>query len=216
VHLPVGDNDGRADVFRLSDPETAEEVLFSPELDRDWYANSDQDRQDDAEGSAPNPHEVVVIHGRDTTRTAFFFELLRRLDLRPLAFGELIARSGASHPSIREVIRSAFTQAQAVIVLFTGDDLASLRIDVPGTPQPAPHVIFEAGVAIALQHARTIIIEVPPLRGLLDLSDVHVVRFATGGSEERNQLARRLRAAGCSIDTTGNDWLNLAFPACSE
>lgn len=215
VHLPVGDDDGRADVFRLSDPETAEEVLFSPELDRDWYVHADQDHEDAAESSAPDPHEVVVIHGRDTARTAFFFELLRRLDLRPLAFGELIARSEASPPSIREVIRSAFAQAQAVIVLFTGDDLASLPTDAPGTPPPPPHVIFEAGVAVALQHARTIVIEAPPLRALLDLSGVHVVQFATGDAEERNQLARRLRAAGCSIDTTGNDWLNLAFPASS-
>jgi hypothetical protein len=229
AHLPAGDNDGRADVFRLNDPATAEEVLFSPDVDRDWYGSEDAEDEDEDEDDspAPDPREVVVIHGRDTARTAFFFEFLRGLRLRPLAFHELITRAGPENPPIREVIRSAFAQAQAVIVLFTDGDLASLRTDQAGAaegseaggaegsaaPQPNPHVIFEAGVAVALQHARTIIVEVPPLHGLLDLADVHVVRFATGTPEERHQLVRRLRAAGCELDTTGNQWLRLEFPS---
>jgi predicted nucleotide-binding protein len=231
AHLPVGDEDGRPDVFRLNDPATAEEVLFSPDVDRDWYG-SEEEEEDEAEDeaeeaveSAPNPREVVVIHGRDTPRTAFFFELLRRLELRPIAFHELITRAGSDNPPIREVLRSAFAQSQAVIVLFTGDDLAGLRPDQPGapegnhaageagpTPQPNPHVIFEAGIAVALQQARTIIVEMPPLRGFLDLADVQVVRFSTGAPEERHQLVRRLRAAGCDIATAGDEWMSLPFP----
>jgi hypothetical protein len=209
----------------LNDPDTAEEVLFSPDVDREWHVHHDP--QDDADESpeddaAPNAREVVVIHGRGTARTAFFFELLRRLNLRPLAFDELIARSGTSNPSVRAVVRLAFARAQAVIVLFTGDDLVSLRTDLRGAPDregaaaPAPHphlrVIFEAGVAVALQHTRTIIVEVPPLGGLLDLADLPVVRFATGGAEERAQLVRRLRAAGCELETARNHWLTLEFP----
>jgi hypothetical protein len=110
------------------------------------------------------------------------------------------------------VVRSAFARAQAVLVLFTADDLAGLRPDLAGPPQPHLHVVFEAGVAVALQHTRTIIVEVPPLSGLLDLADVHVVRFATGALEERHQLVRKLRAAGCEPDTEGSTWLNLEFP----
>ena len=213
VHLPAGDDDGRADVFLVNDPETADEVLFSPEVDREWHPHRDrQDRGHEAEAAAPDPREVVVVHGRGTARTAFFFELLRRLNLRPLALDEVIARSGSSSPSITELVRSAFARAQAVIVLFTGDDLASFRTDLGGAPQPHLHVIFEAGVAVALQHGRTIIVEVPPLRSLLDLVDVHVVQFATGAPEERSQLVRRLRAAGCELETVGSTWLNLEFP----
>jgi len=223
AHLPAGDEDSRADAFCLNDPETAEEVLFSPDVDREWHVDRDPEAHGDAKGTAPNTHEVVLIHGRGTARTAFFFELLRRLDLRPLAFDELTARTGSSNPSVRAVVRAAFARAQAVIILLTGDDLVSLRTDLLGgapaqggageTLQPHLRVIFEAGVAVALQHERTIIVEVPPLRGLLDLADVQVVRFATGAPEERTQLVRRLRAAGCTLHTSGSTWLHLEFPA---
>jgi hypothetical protein len=223
AHLPAGDNEGRPDAFCLNDPETAEEVLFSPDVDREWHIHHErEDAADVAELTPPNPREVVVIHGRGTARTAFFFEMLRRLNLRPLAFDELLARSGATSPSVRAVVRLAFARAQAVIVLLTGDDLTTLRGDpreimertggIAPAPQPHLRVIFEAGVAIALQQTRTIIVEVPPLGGLLDLADLPVVRFASGGAEERTQLVRRLRAAGCELETTRNQWLALEFP----
>ena len=222
VHLPIGDEDGRPDAFRLSDPATAEDVLYASDPDLESLADSELPQAED-DRVVPNPREVVVIHGRDTARTTFIFKLLQRLNVHAVAFDELIARSGSSSPSIRELIRLAFTQAQAVLVLFTGDDLASLRPDLHGnsegsgertpSPQPRPHILFEAGVAVALQHERTIIVEVPPLRGLLNLDGVQVVRFTTGSAEERTQLAGRLRAAGCELDTSGNHWLHLEFPA---
>jgi predicted nucleotide-binding protein len=215
VHLPVADEQGRPDAFEMNPP-AADQILFSPQVDRDWHAHREPRERDDsavAIASAPNPLEVVVVHGRGTARTAFFFELLRRLGLRPLAYDELAVRPGAGNPSTREVVRTAFARAQAVIVLFTGDDLTGLRPDVPGPPQPHVHVVFEAGVAVALAHTRTIIIEMPPISGLLDLEDVHTVRFSTGTPEERHQLVRRLRAAGCEPDTEGSStWLNLEFP----
>jgi len=215
AHLPV-DDDGRPDTFRLSDPATAEDVMYNE------AADDDDDAEDPEEAAAPSVHEVVVVHGRDAARTAFFFKLLQRLNVHAVAFDELIARSGSSSPSIRQLIRTAFTQAQAVIILFTGDDVANLRPDLLGTseggdermptPQPRPHLLFEAGVAVALQPDRTIIVEVQPLRGLLNLDGVHVVRFSTGSREERTQLVNRLRAAGCKLDTSGIHWLNLEFP----
>ena len=218
VHLPAGDDNGRPDTFRLSDPATAEDVMYT-ESDEDA---EDDDAEDREEAVAPSPHEVAVIHGRDAARTAFFFKLLQRLNVHAVAFDELIARSGSGSPSIRQLIRAAFTQAQAVIVLFTGDDLANLRPDLLGaaegggerrpTPQPRPHLLFEAGIAVALQPDRTVIVEVQPLRGLLNLDGVHVVRFSTGTREERHQLVTRLRAAGCVLDTTGPHWLSLEFP----
>jgi len=217
AHLPVGDDDGRPDTFRLSDPATAEDVMYTDSDDDDEVS------EEEGEAQAPSVHEVVVVHGRDAARTAFFFKLLQRLNVHAVAFDELIARAGSGSPSIRQLIRTAFTQAQAVIILFTGDDVANLRPDLletsegggerTPTPQPRPHLLFEAGVAVALQPDRTIIVEVQPLRGLLNLDGVHVVRFSTGTREERTQLANRLRAAGCALDTSGTHWLSLEFPA---
>jgi CAP12/Pycsar effector protein, TIR domain len=210
VHLPSADDHGRADAFRMNEPAEVDKVLVAPDVEREWQPH--REHRHDSDLAAPNPREVVVVHGRGTARTAFFFELLRRLNLRPLALDELVVRSGSGSPSTRELIRSAFVRAQAVIVVFTGDDLASLRPGLGGNPHPYLHVIFEAGVAVALQHARTIIVEMPPLSGLLDLADVHTVGFPTGAPEERHQLVRRLRAAGCELETEGSTWLNLEFP----
>jgi len=219
AHLPIDDN-GRPDTFRLSDPAKAEDVMYTGQDEDD-----DDVAEDPEEAAAPSPHEVVVVHGRDAARTAFFFKLLQRLNVHAVAFDELIARSGSGSPSIRQLIREAFSQAQAVIILFTGDDVANLRPDLLGasegggerrpTPQPRPHLLFEAGVAVALQPDRTIIVEVQPLRGLLNLDGVHVVRFSSGTREERAQLVDRLRAAGCTLDTSGTHWLSLEFPTSS-
>jgi hypothetical protein len=212
VRLPIRDPHGRADAFRVNQPGIADQLVLAFE-DREAAARARPDRED-GELALPNPREVVVVHGRGTARTAFCFELLRRLGLRPLALDEMVAGSGSQNPSSRELIRSAFARAQAVIVVFTGDDLAGLCHGIPAS-RPYLHVVFEAGVAVALQHARTIIVEMPPASGLVDLADVHTVGFSAGGSDERHQLVRRLRAAGCDVATDGSTWLNLEFPAAS-
>jgi predicted nucleotide-binding protein len=174
-------------------------------------------------GDSPDAREVFIVHGRDAVRTAFFFDFVRRLGLRPLEFDTLIARSGVGAPYIGDIIHSAFKQAAAVVVLFTGDDLAQLKGDLVResdppeertlTPQPRANVLFEAGMALALHRERTIIVEIPPLRGLSDLHGMHVVRFSSGSASERNSLLTRLRRAGCDVIETGNDWLSLEFPS---
>ena len=73
-------------------------------------------------------------------------------------------------------------------------------------------MILEAGMALALDRDRTIIVEVPPLRGMSDLDGIHTVRFSEGDPTERNSLANRLKTAGCKVDTKGTDWLTLEFP----
>jgi hypothetical protein len=211
AHLPVADERGRADAFRLNEPWEVNNIVLDPDAEHEWQGRERRDRDNAVPRTSPNPLEVVVVHGRGTARTAFLFELLRRLGLRPLAVDELAVRPGPGAPSTRELIRAAFARAQAVIIVFTGDDLAGLRPGL-GAPQPYLHVIFEAGIAVALQHARTIIVEMPPSSGLLDLADVHTVGFSTGAPGERHQLVRRLRAAGCDLDTEGSKWLSLEFP----
>jgi len=163
----------------------------------------------------PDPQEVFVVYGRDAAMSNFFFNLLRNLGLKPLEFSQLIARSKSTSPYIADVVRIGFEHAKACVVLFTGDDLVQLRPDLGADslePQPRPNVLLEAGMAIAMQRDRTIIIEVPPLRGLTDLGGIHAVRFTSGGPGERNDLASRLESAGCKIDRTGRDWLELPFP----
>jgi predicted nucleotide-binding protein len=163
----------------------------------------------------PDPRDVFVVHGRDKKMTSFFFDLLRRLGLKPLEFETLIHRSGSGSPYIGDIVRSGFEYAKACVIIFTGDESAQLREELGAEPaglSPRLNVVFEAGMAMAMARERTIIVEVPPLRGLSDLDGIHAVRFVSGAPSERNALAGRLEAAGCRVERMGNDWLELPFP----
>jgi predicted nucleotide-binding protein len=206
LHEDADENEGGDKIRRSSREQTAS-------------AGSEQAMERDIR--MPDPRDVFVVHGRDMKRVAFFFDLLRRMGLNPMEFDEAIARTGSAAPYIGDVVKTALDEAKAVVVLFTGDDMAHLRHDLAQPhedsertpkPQPRPNVILEAGMALALDRKRTILIEVPPLRGISDLQGVHVIRFGSGDPAERNKLAARLATAGCTVRTTGSDWLTLPFP----
>ena len=87
------------------------------------------------------------------------FGFLRSLDLNPMEWAQAVELTGKGAPYVGEVLDVAFTNAQAVVVLFTPDDLAKLRPELCSTteaddelnltPQARPNVIFEAGMAMA-------------------------------------------------------------------
>ncbi|MHB8994593.1 MAG: AbiJ-related protein [Armatimonadota bacterium] len=167
------------------------------------------------------PHQtksdaVWVIHGRDEHARKAMFDFLRALHLKPTEWSHAIASSDAASPFIGEVIDTALNQAQAVVVLFTGDDNGCLRpglhspTDGPEErklqPQPRPNVLFEAGMAYGRMPERTIIVELGRLRAISDLAGRHAVRMDNSPAK-RNALAQRLRQAGCPVNMVGDDWL---------
>lgn len=160
--------------------------------------------------------DVFIIHGRDHEKHEFFKSFLRCVGLNPLEFTTLISRTGSASPYIADVVATALNDASAIIVLFTGDEEAQLRpeygIEEKGR-QPRPNVILEAGMALATDRARTVIVEIGELRGMTDLHGIHTVRFSSGRPEERHALVERLRSAGCAVDTTGTDWHTLRYPS---
>lgn len=112
--------------------------------------------------------------------------------------------------------------AQAIVVLFTGDDQARLKdellsINDPDyeselTPQSRPNVIFEAGLALGKYPDRTILVQVGNLRSFSDLAGRHYIRLRNT-SKSRQEFAQRLRLAGCEVDLSGTDWHDAgAFP----
>src|SRR5438067_23770 len=78
-------------------------------------------------------------------------------------------------PYVGQVLDEALAIVQAVIVLFTPDDLARLREgliredDPPNERelrgQPRPNVLYEAGLAFGRHPDRTVLVELGPLRG---------------------------------------------------
>jgi predicted nucleotide-binding protein len=92
--------------------------------------------------------------------------------------------TGKGSPYIGEVLDTAFTAAQAVVVLQTPDDVAYLHesLSFPGDPaceaemQPRPNVLFEAGMAIGRDEDRTIIVELGNVKAFSDIHGRHVIR----------------------------------------
>ena len=109
------------------------------------------------EQSGADPRRVFVIHGRNDAARRGVFAFLRSIGLEPIEWSRAIAMTGQGSPYIGDVLNVAFSQAQAVVVLQTPDDVAHLHesLTSPGDPdtspqmQPRPNVLFEAGMALA-------------------------------------------------------------------
>ena len=168
-------------------------------------------------GRAANPKRVVVVHGRNMAARSAMFQFLRALHLEPVEWSEAVNTSGVGAPYIGNVLDTLFAEAQAVVVLLTGDDEARLRDafmkpdDDPRegqlTPQARPNVLFEAGMAFAKMPSRTILVQLEPIRPFSDVAGRHVLRFSTDAAF-RKQLAEQLRTVGCEVVTSGDDWLH--------
>ena len=101
---------------------------------------------------------VFVVHGRNEKMRRALFDFLRAIDLKPIEWSEAVALTGKPSPFVGEILDAAMQYAQAIIVLFTGDDQARLRdeflwVNDPAyereaTPQSRPNVIFEAGYGV--------------------------------------------------------------------
>ena len=169
---------------------------------------------------------VMVVHGRNEAARKAMFGFLRALGLKPLEWSTLVAGTGKGAPYIGEVLDYAFSRAAAVVVLFTPDDEARLRppFQLPNdpsfetalTPQARPNVLFEAGMAFGLHPNRTILVELGRLRPFSDVYGRHVIRL-DGTARPLREIAQRLRAAECEVDTTGDDWSDpQLFPAADS
>lgn len=165
------------------------------------------------EHSKIDPKKVFVIHGRNEPARKGLFAFLRSIGLEPIEWSQAIAMTEKGSPYIGEVLNVAFGAAQAVVVLQTPDDVAHLHesLTYPGDPetspqmQPRPNVLFEAGMALARDEDRTIIVELGQIKNFSDIHGRHVVRL-DGSISKRQDLAQRLRTAGCAVNLDGTDW----------
>ncbi len=161
--------------------------------------------------------KVFVVHGRDGRIRDDFFSFLRALGLQPIEWSEALKFTGKATPYIGEALESAFKNAQAVVVLLSPDDEVRLSPELWKTNedeneksirlQARPNVLFEAGMAFGTHPDRTILIEVGKVKSFSDVAGRHVVRLSNS-AQKRNEIAERLRTAGCDVSTSGSDWLN--------
>lgn len=161
---------------------------------------------------------VFVVHGRNEKARKALFIFLRALGLEPIEWEEAISYTGSGSPYIGNILDRAFQRAQAVVVLITGDDISKLSSqylksnDPPYerdfTPQARPNVLFEAGLAFGMHPERTIILELGSNRPFSDIGGRHVINL-NNSATARQELAARLRTAGCALKTEARtDWLS--------
>ncbi len=165
-----------------------------------------------------DPHIVFVVHGRNDTMRDALFAFLRSIGLKPLEWAQAVKNTGKASPYIGEILETAFSAAQAIVVLMTPDDEARLRTDFQApndpsyetrlTPQARSNVLFEAGMAMGHNPDRTILIELGELRPFSDVAGRHAIRL-NNSAERRHELAQRLKTAGCSVEDGGTDWLKV-------
>lgn len=168
-----------------------------------------------SDAAKPDPRSVFVVHGRNDRARDGMFTFLRALGLQPIEWSQAVAMTGQGSPYMGDVLDTAFAGAQAVVVLFTPDEVAYLKpefsigSDDPETnpsEQARPNVIFESGMALGRDAGRTVLVELGHVRPFSDVVGRHAVRL-DGSPKTRNDLAQRLRTAGCSVDLSGTDWL---------
>jgi predicted nucleotide-binding protein len=161
---------------------------------------------------------VYVVFGRDRALRSDMLILLRSLGLQPIEWSSAVLMAKKGTPLIYEVLVQAFRSAQAVIILFSGDDEVRLRKSLRNTsddggeleftPQPRPNVILEAGMALGREPRRTIIVSFGRIRRISDLAGHYLLKM-DGSTESRTEFVERLRNAGCDVDTSGTEWSHL-------
>jgi hypothetical protein len=144
------------------------------------------------------------------------FTFLSSLRLYPVEFAQATAGTGAAAPYIGEVLDRLLGTVQAVVVLFTGDEVVRLREALCDATRPEDgnagfqaraNVLSEAGLALGLKPRHTILVQMGPHRPFSDIAGRHIIQF-DGSGASRAEVATRLVTAGCPVDRTGRDWLN--------
>jgi CBS domain-containing protein len=167
---------------------------------------------------------VFVVHGRNQQARDSVFQFLRAVGLRPREWLAMLTEIGPC-PTIEQIVRRSIRQADAIVIVLTGDDEVRLRAplvsqndtaeEIHFQSQARPNVLFELGLALAVAPKRTVILQIGKVKSFSDIAGRHVLRMS---NSKRHEFAERLRAAGCVVDTSGEDWLTagdfeLSLPA---
>jgi len=166
---------------------------------------------------------VFLVQGRYQAANEAMTDLLTSLDLRVLAWEEVVQATGEGNPYIGDVLKRGMQDAAAIVVLFTAEERVQLDVSLvpdatseelrPGH-QPRPNVLLEAGMALAAYPKRTLIVQLGDVRAATDLGGKHLLRIGGSGLKWRNDLVTRLGSIGLEPRTTSSRYLTAGtFPA---
>lgn len=216
----VGDSDWRNELLaNVAEIELRARTVLVDEGNTVQPATDAEQSTHNEEQGVMSPHldarNVFVVHGRNMVARDEMFIFLRSIGLRPLEWSQVVTMTGIATPYIGDILETAFSAAQAVVVLLTPDDEARLREmyrgpDEPAyeaelTPQARPNVLFEAGMAMGSHPDRTMLVQFGELRPFSDVVGRHVIKM-DGSGPRRQDLAQRLKTSGCAVDLSGTSW----------
>lgn len=168
---------------------------------------------------------IFVVHGRDEALRKSMFDFLRTLGLNPKEWDHVLREARGNNPFIGSALDEVMEKAQAVIVMFTPDDLVTLKEQFIGSDerntegkpqgQARPNVLFEAGLAMGRHAEKTVLVQVGKVKAFSDVAGRHIVKLGES-TESRNDLANRLAKIGCKVDRVGRDWLKAGYFVPSE
>jgi predicted nucleotide-binding protein len=162
---------------------------------------------------------IFVVHGRDTKLNEDIFGFLRAIGINPKEWSHAIKEAEGANPNIGEVIHNIMKQVQGVLVMFSPDEEAKLKLKFSSEKdrkkgahkleaQSRPNVIFEAGLAMGAHAEKTILVQVGETREISDMAGRHMVHLSDDPND-RKELAQRLRdKLKFKIDTDGTSWLS--------
>jgi predicted nucleotide-binding protein len=168
---------------------------------------------------------IFVVHGRDEALRKSMFDFLRALGLNPKQWDHVLREARGNNPFIGNALDEVMEKAQAVVVMFTPDDLVTLKEQFVGSDeritegkaqaQPRPNVLFEAGLAMGRHAEKTVLVQIGKIKSFSDVAGRHIVKLGES-TESRNDLANRIEKIGCKIDRIGRDWLKAGYFVPSE
>lgn len=163
-------------------------------------------------------NSVFVVHGRDGVLRQSMFDFLRALNLHPLEWDHAIDEAKQGNPYVGDVLDIVMEKAQAIVVLFTPDDLAQLKdqfvksgersTEGKQQGQARPNVLFEAGLALGAHPKKTVMVQVGKVKAFSDIGGRHMVRL-TNDQASRNSFANRLARICPAVNRIGNDWMHV-------
>lgn len=164
---------------------------------------------------------VFVIHGRNQAARNLLFKFLRAVGLEPIEWNDVIAYAQRHDQSIWQAVDSALDEAQAYIVLLTGDEVTRLQRQYESGAcfeyQVRPNVLFEAGMACGKRPGQTIFVQVGDHRKISDLAGRHIVLLGDL-IDCRLELIDLLEVAGCGVEKSGKlvEWADASAYHFSE
>lgn len=160
-----------------------------------------------------DPRRVFVVYGHAPEALKAMTRFLEDLDLRVLTFGDARAlaveqmRDEGRPVTTYDVVDFATRRAAAVVCLLTPDEAVKPARGAKRATEvrPRPNVIFEAGLAMARQPAKTLLVKVGDTSSW---SDVDGVQYATFSNvpEQRDELVDWLESFQLPIDRRRGEW----------